>query len=82
MVNGSEGEATPHGEASARSEWLIELEQDGHRSLAIKTVGKVQLHSRNDMDSAARYSSFAALSPMPDETVLRGDGARHGGYLS
>jgi ATP-dependent DNA ligase len=53
--------------------WLHELKFDGHRALAIKTGGKLQLRSRNDKDFNTRYPNIVkALAPMPDETVIDG----------
>ena len=55
-------------------DWLVELKLDGYRALAIKTAGKVQLHSRNDNDFSLRYHGIVkALQPMPDETVIDGE---------
>src|SRR5580700_7449490 len=55
-------------------EWLMELKLDGYRALAIKSVGKVQLRSRNDNDFNSRYPGIVkALASMPDETVIDGE---------
>jgi hypothetical protein len=35
--------------------WCYEIKFDGYRALAIKTVGKVHLRSRNDNDFTVRY---------------------------
>jgi ATP-dependent DNA ligase len=54
--------------------WLYELKLDGYRALAIKSGGKVQLRSRNDKGSNARYLDLVkALASMPDDTVLDGE---------
>jgi bifunctional non-homologous end joining protein LigD len=37
------------------ADWITELKLNGYRALAIKTVGKVQLRSRNDNDFNAKY---------------------------
>ena len=56
--------------------WLYELKFDGYRALAMKTVGKVKLRSRNDNDFNARYPGIMkALAPMPDDTVIDGEDA-------
>jgi ATP-dependent DNA ligase len=56
------------------SDWLIALKLDGHRALAIKSGGKVQLRSRNDNDFNSRYPGMVkALASMPDETVIDGE---------
>jgi bifunctional non-homologous end joining protein LigD len=49
---------------------LIELKLDGYRALAIKSGGKVQLHSRNNNDFTTRSPGIVkVLASMPDETV-------------
>lgn len=56
------------------SQWLTELKLDGYRALAIKTNGKIQLRSRNNNDFTGRYPRIvAALTSMPDETVIDGE---------
>lgn len=55
-------------------DWLHELKFDGYRALAIKTVGKVQLRSRNDNGFNSRYPGIVkALKSMPDDTVVDGE---------
>ena len=55
-------------------QWLIELQFDGYRALAIKSAGRVQLRSRNDKDFSTRYADIVkALASMPDETVIDGE---------
>ena len=50
--------------------WMYEIKLDGYRAQAIKTLGKLQLRSRNNNDFSVRYSSIAnALSKLPNETV-------------
>ena len=39
--------------------WLYELKLDGYRAIAFKTVGAVQLRSRNDNDFSLRYRGIA-----------------------
>jgi ATP-dependent DNA ligase len=55
-------------------QWLTELKLDGYRALAIKSVGRVRLRSRNDNEFTARYPGLLkALAPMPDDTVIDGE---------
>jgi bifunctional non-homologous end joining protein LigD len=55
-------------------DWQYERKLDGYRALAIKSVGRVQLRSRNDNDFSTRYSGIVkALASMPDETVVDGE---------
>jgi bifunctional non-homologous end joining protein LigD len=54
--------------------WLYEIKLDGYRALAVKSGGKVKIHSRNDSDFSVRYARITkALASMPDETVLDGE---------
>jgi ATP-dependent DNA ligase len=56
------------------AEWADELKLDGFRALAIKTGGRVYLHSRNDKDLNDKYPAVVtALSALPDETVIDGE---------
>src|SRR5262245_11236848 len=55
-------------------DWIYELKLDGYRALAIKTLGKVHLRSRNENDFTGKYPLVAkALSSLPDETVIDGE---------
>lgn len=59
----------PEGDA-----WAYELKLDGYRAIAIKTNGRVQLRSRNNKDFSRRYATVAAaLTNLPDETVIDGE---------
>ena len=50
------------------------MKLDGLPGLAIKTVGKVHLRSRNNNDFNAKYPGIAqALAALPDETVIDGE---------
>jgi bifunctional non-homologous end joining protein LigD len=43
--------------------WFYELKLDGFRAIAVKSVGRVQLRSRNDNDFNVRYPALVeALS--------------------
>jgi bifunctional non-homologous end joining protein LigD len=55
-------------------QWVHELKFDGYRALAIKSLGKVNLRSRNDNDFNGRYPDIVkALAAMPDDTVIDGE---------
>jgi bifunctional non-homologous end joining protein LigD len=55
-------------------DWLYELKLDGHRALAVKSGGTVQLRSRNGNDFNAWYPGLVkALGSIPDETVIDGE---------
>jgi len=54
--------------------WQYELKWDGFRAIAVKTLGKVHLRSRNDKDFNGKYPTIVkALAGMPDETVIDGE---------
>jgi bifunctional non-homologous end joining protein LigD len=54
--------------------WLYELKLDGYRALAINSVGRVQLRSRNANDFSVRYPAIVkALASLPSETVIDGE---------
>ena len=54
--------------------WAYEVKLDGYRALAVKSIGKVQLRSRNDKDFSLRYPAVVkALARLPDETVIDGE---------
>src|SRR6516225_6990486 len=56
------------------SQWHYELKWDGFRAIAVKTLGKVHLRSRNDKDFNGKYPTIVkALAGMPDETVIDGE---------
>jgi len=56
------------------SRWQYELKWDGFRAIAVKTLGKVHLRSRNDKDFNGKYPTIVkALAGMPDETVIDGE---------
>jgi len=47
-------------------EWIYELKLDGYRAVAIKSGGKVHLHSWNDNDFNSCYPNIVrALARMP-----------------
>jgi bifunctional non-homologous end joining protein LigD len=55
-------------------QWFYELKLDGYKAIAFKSRGKVHLRSRNNRGFASRYPSIAAaLSSLPDETVIDGE---------
>jgi len=55
-------------------DWMYEIKLDGYRAQAIKTLGKLQLRSRNNNDFSVRYASIAkALTKLPNETVVDGE---------
>ena len=55
--------------------WMYEIKLDGYRAQAIKTLGKLQLRSRNNNDFSVRYSTIANVltTTLPDETVVDGE---------
>jgi ATP-dependent DNA ligase len=54
--------------------WTYELKLDGFRAIAIKTGGRVRLHSLDDKDFNGKYPAIArALAALPDETVIDGE---------
>jgi bifunctional non-homologous end joining protein LigD len=54
--------------------WSYELKLDGYRALAIKSGGRVQLHSRKNKDFTRQYPAIVnTLAVLPDETVVDGE---------
>ena len=54
--------------------WTYELKLDGYRLVGVKTGGKVNLYSRRGTDLSRRFEYVtAALSALPDETVVDGE---------
>jgi bifunctional non-homologous end joining protein LigD len=44
---------------SEGKDWMYEIKYDGFRALAIKTVGRVCLRSRNNNDFTSRFPNVA-----------------------
>jgi ATP-dependent DNA ligase len=54
--------------------WTYELKLDGYRLVAVKAAGKVTLYSRRGTDLSRRFEYVsAALTTLPDETVIDGE---------
>jgi DNA ligase D-like protein (predicted ligase) len=54
--------------------WTYELKLDGYRLVAVKTADRVTLYSRGGTDLSKRFERVrAALSALPDETVIDGE---------
>jgi DNA ligase D-like protein (predicted ligase) len=54
--------------------WEYEVKLDGYRALGIKSGGRTKLLSRNGKDLSERFFGVtAALTKLPDETVIDGE---------
>jgi ATP-dependent DNA ligase len=62
-------EKMPEGDA-----WTYELKLDGYRMMAVKSGGKLALHSRRGTNMSKKFEDVVAgLIGMPDKTVIDGE---------
>jgi ATP-dependent DNA ligase len=56
------------------NEWTYELKLDGYRMIAVKSGGKLTLHSRRGTNMSKRFEDpVYGLVGIPDETVIDGE---------
>jgi DNA ligase D-like protein (predicted ligase) len=67
-------ECLPVGKIPEGDLWTYELKLDGYRAIAVKSGGKVTVHSRRGTNLTQRFRYVAdALTSLPDETVIDGE---------